>query len=227
MGRKSGLFLNIWNKCWRSSQYICCFVILGQLCSGPAQCPALLWTWTKRPGIRRDQRSGVRWKYSYWSPWICFVFRPDLQVSHPIDTERCRACCQGVCCHTKHSFSNSSCAIEKWFLIKLVDVAMHIAFVLSESQSSCWPTNRSRPGGRAAEEAGCQNPVACGFFPGQCWFCCRFVLWLECGLYSLPLTLFSSLTNMLQSRKKFKKAVSEHNALLEDPAVLLRYNLNA
>ena len=99
--------------------------------------------------------------------------------------------------------------------------------LFSESQSSCWPTNRSRPGGRAAEEAGCKNPVACGFFPGQCWCCCRFVLWLECGLYSVPLTLFSPLTHMLQSRKKYKKAVSEHNALLEDPAELLRYNLNA
>ena len=39
--------------------------------------------------------------------------------------------------------------------------------------------------------------------------------------------IFSSWTNMLQSRKKYKKAVSEHNRLLADPAELLRYNLNA
>ena len=32
-----------------------------------------------------------------WFYQDCLVFRTDIQVSHPIDTERCWACCQGVC----------------------------------------------------------------------------------------------------------------------------------
>ena len=34
--------------------------IKGQLCSGTAKCPDLLWTSTKRPSIRRDQGSDIR-----------------------------------------------------------------------------------------------------------------------------------------------------------------------
>ena len=35
-------------------------LIKGQLCSGTAKCPDLLWTSTKRPSIRRDQGSEIR-----------------------------------------------------------------------------------------------------------------------------------------------------------------------
>ena len=35
-------------------------LIKGQLCSGTAKCPDLLWTSTKRPSIRRDQGSDIR-----------------------------------------------------------------------------------------------------------------------------------------------------------------------
>ena len=35
-------------------------LIKGQLCSGTAKCPDLLWTSTTRPSIRRDQGSDIR-----------------------------------------------------------------------------------------------------------------------------------------------------------------------
>ena len=135
--------------------------------------------------------------------------------------------------HIKHSPLDSSCAIEKYFLIKLVGLnnfignaycfcPLRVNLVDKLTALAQVARQQKRLDARIQWLAAFSQvssdvviDLSCDFNVANDW-----------TIFTAINTL-SSLTHMLQSRKKYKKAVSEHNALLEDPAELLRYNLNA